>query len=49
MLMMKVECYTSAAEKAIKAGDSATAARATADIKAAIQQAKELAERARAQ
>lgn len=49
MLLLKAERLSGAATQAIHAGDTATAARMSAEAQAAIREAIEFAERARAQ
>ncbi len=49
MLLLRVECLFGAAQKALQAGDEATAARMTAEALETIREARELAETARNQ
>lgn len=48
MLLLRANCLADAALKAFEAGDQATAARMTAEMQAAIKEAREIAEGMRA-
>ncbi len=49
MLLLRVDCLSGAATKALEAGDHVTAARMAAEMKAATKEAREIAERMQAQ
>lgn len=49
ILLLRAECLSVAATKALQAGNRATAARMRAEMEAAIKEAREIAERMRAQ
>lgn len=49
MLLMKVECYGSAVDKALRAGDETTALRMNAELLAVLKVYRELVERTRTQ